>query len=135
MAQSAAASFNPAPKLIDQYCEMPVQHGIKPRAEAEAEAKDLYRRLQLPEPETIGFRYPHQVSGGQLQRAMTAMAMSCQPDLIIFDEPTTALDVTTQIEVLAAINSLALPSSTMWPWRSTMMRSASGETTARSWGM
>ncbi len=106
VAQSAAASFNPAHKLIDQYCEMPVQHGIKPRAEAEAEAKDLYRRLQLPEPETIGFRYPHQVSGGQLQRAMTAMAMSCQPDLIIFDEPTTALDVTTQIEVLAAIKKV-----------------------------
>ena len=106
VAQSAAASFNPAHKLIDQYTEMPVQHGIKPRAEAEAEAMDLYRRLQLPEPETIGFRYPHQVSGGQLQRAMTAMAMSCQPDLIIFDEPTTALDVTTQIEVLAAIKKV-----------------------------
>jgi len=56
--------------------------------------------------ETIGFRYPHQVSGGQLQRAMTAMAMSCRPDLIVFDEPTTALDVTTQIEVLAAIKDI-----------------------------
>ena len=106
VAQSAAASFNPAHKLIDQYCEMPVQHGVKPRADAEAEAKDLYRRLRLPDPDNIGFRYPHQVSGGQLQRAMTAMAMSCQPDLIIFDEPTTALDVTTQIEVLAAIKDV-----------------------------
>ena len=106
VAQSAAAAFNPAHKLIDQYCEAPVQHGVKPRSEAEAEAKDLYARLQLPEPETIGFRYPHQVSGGQLQRAMTAMAMACRPDLIIFDEPTTALDVTTQIEVLAAIRDV-----------------------------
>jgi len=106
VAQSAAAAFNPAHKLIDQYCEAPVQHGVKPRGEAEAEAKDLYGRLQLPEPETIGFRYPHQVSGGQLQRAMTAMAMACRPDLIIFDEPTTALDVTTQIEVLAAIRDV-----------------------------
>ena len=106
VAQSAAASFNPAHKLIDQYCEMPVQHGVKPRSDAEAEAKDLYRRLRLPDPDNIGFRYPHQVSGGQLQRAMTAMAMSCQPDLIIFDEPTTALDVTTQIEVLAAIKDV-----------------------------
>ena len=106
VAQSAAASFNPAHRLIDQYCEMPVQHGVKPRADAEAEAKDLYRRLRLPDPDNIGFRYPHQVSGGQLQRAMTAMAMSCQPDLIIFDEPTTALDVTTQIEVLAAIKDV-----------------------------
>ncbi len=106
VAQSAAASFNPAHKLIDQYTETPVQHGIKPRGEAEADAIELYRRLQLPEPETIGFRYPHQVSGGQLQRAMTAMAMSCRPDLIIFDEPTTALDVTTQIEVLLAIRDV-----------------------------
>ena len=106
VAQSAAAAFNPAHRLIEQYCEAPIQHGIKSRAEAEAEAIDLYARLQLPEPETIGFRYPHQVSGGQLQRAMTAMAMACRPDLIIFDEPTTALDVTTQIEVLAAIRDV-----------------------------
>ena len=106
VAQSAAASFNPAHKLIDQYCEMPVQHGVKPRGEAEQEAKDIYRRLRLPDPDNIGFRYPHQVSGGQLQRAMTAMAMSCRPDLIVFDEPTTALDVTTQIEVLAAIKDI-----------------------------
>ncbi len=106
VAQSAAASFNPAHRLIDQYCEAPVQHGIKTRSEAEAESRELYGRLQLPDPDGIGFRYPHQVSGGQLQRAMTAMAMSCRPDLIIFDEPTTALDVTTQIEVLAAIKDV-----------------------------
>jgi len=106
VAQSAAAAFNPAHKLIDQYCEAPVQHGIKSRAEAEKDAIDLYRRLQLPDPEGIGFRYPHQVSGGQLQRAMTAIAMASRPDLIIFDEPTTALDVTTQIEVLSAIRDI-----------------------------
>jgi peptide/nickel transport system ATP-binding protein len=76
------------------------------RDAAERDAIDLYRRMQLPDPDGIGFRYPHQVSGGQLQRAMTAMAMSCRPDLIIFDEPTTALDVTTQIEVLAAIRDI-----------------------------
>ncbi|RUX01065.1 ABC transporter ATP-binding protein, partial [Mesorhizobium sp. M2A.F.Ca.ET.037.01.1.1] len=74
--------------------------------EANRDAVELYKRLQLPEPETIGFRYPHQVSGGQLQRAMTAMAMACRPDLIVFDEPTTALDVTTQVEVLASIRSI-----------------------------
>ena len=106
VAQSAAAAFNPAHRLIDQYCEAPVQHGIMPRSEAESDAIDLYERLRLPEPESIGFRYPHQVSGGQLQRAMTAMAMACRPDLIIFDEPTTALDVTTQIEVLSAIRDI-----------------------------
>ncbi len=106
VAQSAAASFNPAHKLIDQHTEAPVQYRIKKRSESEADAVDLYRKLRLPNPEEIGFRYPHQVSGGQLQRAMTAMAMACRPDLIIFDEPTTALDVTTQIEVLAAIRDI-----------------------------
>jgi len=103
VAQSAAASFNPAHKLLEQTIETPLQHGIMRRKEAEHDAVALYRRLQLPNPEEIGFRYPHQVSGGQLQRAMTAMAMTCRPSLIVFDEPTTALDVTTQIEVLAAI--------------------------------
>ncbi|MCY3982418.1 MAG: ABC transporter ATP-binding protein [Roseovarius sp.] len=106
VAQSAAASFNPAHKLIDQHTEAPLQYRIKKRLEAQEDAIELYQRLRLPNPSEIGFRYPHQVSGGQLQRAMTAMAMSCRPDLIIFDEPTTALDVTTQIEVLAAIRDI-----------------------------
>ncbi len=106
VAQSAAASFNPAHKLIQQFAEAPVQHGVLNSSEASKNAIDLYRRLQLPDPETIGSRYPHQVSGGQLQRAMVAMAMACKPDLIVFDEPTTALDVTTQIEVLAAIKDV-----------------------------
>jgi len=106
VAQSAAASFNPAHKIINQHSEAPLFHGLSNRAEAESDAIDLYRRLRLPNPDEIGFRYPHQVSGGQLQRAMTAMAMSCRPDLIIFDEPTTALDVTTQIEVLVAIREI-----------------------------
>jgi peptide/nickel transport system ATP-binding protein len=106
VAQSAAASFNPAHRLIDQYSEMPTIHGLATSDVCRREAVDIFRRLRLPEPETIGFRYPHQVSGGQLQRAMTAMAMSCRPDLIVFDEPTTALDVTTQIEVLAAIKDI-----------------------------
>ncbi len=106
VAQSAAASFNPAHQLIDQFSEIPVVHNVKNRQEAEADAKDLYRRVLLPDPDGIGYRYPHQVSGGQLQRAMTAMALSCRPDLIIFDEPTTALDVTTQIEVLTTIRDI-----------------------------
>jgi len=106
VAQSAAASFNPAHHLIDQTIETAISHHVMPRDKAEADARDLYKRLQLPNPDTIGLRYPHQVSGGQLQRAMTAMAMSCRPDLIIFDEPTTALDVTTQVEVLAAMRNI-----------------------------
>jgi peptide/nickel transport system ATP-binding protein len=106
VAQSAAASFNPAHKLLDQCVESSIGHRIAAEDDAKRNAVDLFRRLRLPEPEQFGFRYPHQVSGGQLQRAMTAMAMSCRPDLIIFDEPTTALDVTTQIEVLAAIKDI-----------------------------
>ncbi|MCX8509565.1 MAG: ATP-binding cassette domain-containing protein, partial [Rhodobacteraceae bacterium] len=103
VAQSAAAAFNPAHRLIDQTIEAGLQHGTLKEEAARAEAVKLYRQLQLPNPEEIGFRYPHQVSGGQLQRMMTAMAMLFRPDLIIFDEPTTALDVTTQVEVLGAI--------------------------------
>ncbi|MEM1265026.1 MAG: ABC transporter ATP-binding protein [Pseudomonadota bacterium] len=106
VAQSAAASFNPAHKIIDQHTEAPIQYRIRKRTDAQEDAMELYERLRLPNPDEIGFRYPHQVSGGQLQRAMTAMAMACRPDLIIFDEPTTALDVTTQIEVLAAIRDI-----------------------------
>ena len=106
VAQSAAASFNPAHRLIGQYSETPVQHGVLPINEAEKNAREIYRRLDLPDPDNIGDRYPHQVSGGQLQRCMVAMAMACKPDLIVFDEPTTALDVTTQIEVLAAIKDV-----------------------------
>jgi len=106
VAQSAAASFNPAHKIIDQHTEAPLHYRLKKRTEAQEDAMELYEKLRLPNPQEIGFRYPHQVSGGQLQRAMTAMAMSCRPDLIIFDEPTTALDVTTQIEVLSAIRDI-----------------------------
>ena len=106
VAQSAAASFNPAHKLIDQHIEAPLEYRLKRKPEAMEDAMELYNKLRLPNPDEIGFRFPHQVSGGQLQRAMTAMAMSCRPDLIIFDEPTTALDVTTQIEVLSAIRDI-----------------------------
>lgn len=106
VAQSAAASLNPAAQLLSQFIEGPKIHQVKSAEEARRDAVDLYTRMRLPNPDQIGFRYPHQVSGGQLQRAMTAMAMACRPDLIIFDEPTTALDVTTQIEVLGAIRDI-----------------------------
>ena len=106
IAQSAAAAFNPAKRIYQQICEGPVRHGLMDRGAARAQAVQLFRELDLPSPETFGDRYPHQVSGGQLQRAMVAMAMSCRPDILILDEPTTALDVTTQIEVLAAIRKM-----------------------------
>ena len=103
VAQSAAAAFNPARRLMDQVTEASLLHGLMTRTEAEARARMLFRVLGLPDPEHFGARYPHQVSGGQLQRAMTAMALCPRPELIVFDEPTTALDVTTQLDVLAAI--------------------------------
>ncbi|MFN4204351.1 MAG: ABC transporter ATP-binding protein [Tabrizicola sp.] len=103
VSQSAAASFNPAKPIMEQVIETSLSHGLMSRTEAEARARGLFRKLGLPNPDTIGNRYPHQVSGGQLQRCMTAMALCPKPDLVIFDEPTTALDVTTQIDVLAAI--------------------------------
>ncbi|NKX48871.1 ABC transporter ATP-binding protein [Rhodobacteraceae bacterium R_SAG8] len=103
VSQSAAASFNPAKKIMDQVTEAAIYQNKFTKAEAEERAVDLFRKLGLPDPETIGNRYPHQVSGGQLQRCMTALALCPQPDLVVFDEPTTALDVTTQIDVLAAI--------------------------------
>lgn len=106
VAQSAAAAFNPAHRLMDQTIESSIRAQLRTDAESRKDAIELYESLQLPDPDTIGQRYPHQVSGGQLQRVMTAMAMSARPDLIIFDEPTTALDVTTQVEVLSAMREI-----------------------------
>ena len=103
VAQSAAASFNPAKQIMEQVTEAAIRHKLCSKTEAEARAVTLFRKLGLPNPETFGERYPHQVSGGQLQRAMTALALCPEPDLVVFDEPTTALDVTTQIDVLKAI--------------------------------
>ena len=103
VSQSAAASFNPAKKIMDQVVEAAVEQKKFSRKEAEGRARELFAKLGLPDPDNIGDRYPHQVSGGQLQRCMTALALCPEPDLVVFDEPTTALDVTTQIDVLMAI--------------------------------
>ncbi len=103
VSQSAAASFNPAKKIMEQVTEAAIVQGKFGRKEAEDRARELFAKLGLPDPDNIGERYPHQVSGGQLQRCMTALALCPEPDLVVFDEPTTALDVTTQIDVLKAI--------------------------------
>lgn len=106
VAQSAFSGFNGALTINQQVIETAVIKGLMSKEDALDSAVGLYRELDLPNPETIGNRYPHQLSGGQLQRAMVAMAMICRPKLLILDEPTTALDVTTQIEVLQSLKKL-----------------------------
>ena len=106
VAQSAAASFNPSKTILEQVIEPALVHGLMDRAAAEVRAVELFRALALPGPDSIGQRYPHQVSGGQLQRMIAAMALITDPALVVFDEPTTALDVTTQIDVLRAFKGV-----------------------------
>lgn len=106
VAQSAAASFNPSIRIGDQVIEPAVEHGLMSHDAACMRAMKLYEELRIPVPGIVSRRFPHEVSGGQLQRLMAAMAMVPAPELIVFDEPTTALDVTTQLSVLMSFRSL-----------------------------
>lgn len=106
VAQSAAAAFNPAKRILSQITESASLHNTMAKDVAANKGRALFEELALPDPQNIGNRYVHQVSGGQLQRMMAAMAMVNTPDVIIFDEPTTALDVTTQVDVLRAFKAL-----------------------------
>jgi peptide/nickel transport system ATP-binding protein len=89
-----------------QLLEAIEQHQSLNSAEAKQWAIEMLRRVGLPDPETAFTKYPHQLSGGMCQRVMIAIALSCQPQLLIADEPTTALDVTTEAQVLRLIKDL-----------------------------
>ncbi|NDH71332.1 MAG: ABC transporter ATP-binding protein, partial [Rhodobacteraceae bacterium] len=110
--QEPMISLNPLHTIEKQLRESLELHQGVTGAAARVQILQLLERVGIQDAETRLSDYPHQLSGGQLQRAMTAMAMSCRPDLIIFDEPTTALDVTTQIEVLSAIRDIVKQFST-----------------------
>ncbi|WP_144107851.1 ABC transporter ATP-binding protein [Paraburkholderia sp. BCC1886] len=103
VAQSASSAFAPSATLLDQVIETAVVRRSMTKRDATARAIELFELLGLPDPQRFGRRYPHQVSGGQLQRAMTAMALCTSPEVVVFDEPTTALDAATRDQVLATI--------------------------------
>jgi peptide/nickel transport system ATP-binding protein len=104
--QEPMTSLNPVFRCGDQVAEVIILHQKLSKAEAKKMTIDLFEKVQLPDPERFFNAYPHQLSGGQKQRVMIAMAMSCNPDVLIADEPTTALDVTVQKAILDLMNDL-----------------------------
>ena len=105
--QEPMTSLNPVFTCGNQVVEAIMLHQKVSKKEAEAKTLELFQKVKLPNPERILKAYPHQLSGGQKQRVMIAMAMSCQPKILIADEPTTALDVTVQKTILELINDLS----------------------------
>ena len=104
--QDPMSSLNPVYKVGDQVAEGLIQHTGMSKAQAQKQVLDMFRKLGIPDPESRISDYPHQFSGGMKQRVVIAIAMICNPDIIIADEPTTALDVTIQAQIMELMKSL-----------------------------
>jgi peptide/nickel transport system ATP-binding protein len=105
--QNPTTALSPGMRVGEQVVEVLLGHGASPgRAAAAGRAAELFGLVGLPEPAAVGRRYPHQLSGGQQQRVAIAMALACRPDLLVLDEPTTGLDVTTQKQILDLLRAL-----------------------------
>ncbi len=110
--QEPMSSLNPVQRIGDQVAEPMLQHGLAGKAEAWQRAGQLLARVNIPDPQARLHDYPHQFSGGMRQRVMIATAMACSPRLIIADEPTTALDVTVQAQIIELLRSAAKADAT-----------------------